>query len=201
MFTHKIHDDENLLQIYRKHEITLVPKVLQIFVLIFIPWFFGLKYNFVFASQAHVKIFLAWTILVAFYALHAFMLWAINVYMLTTKRLLHIQHTGFFKKFVTETPLDRILNVSFSTSGFFSTIFHYGDVHVQIVGLEHPIVLNSVPNPSDVKDFIWKLHHTYGGDQKITYTQPEIVSVDKEIPYAPRMAPRIIRKDKNGKIL
>lgn len=201
MFTHKIHEDENLLQIYRKHEMTLVPKILQVFVLIFVPWYFGLKYDWVFASPTHTKIFGAWTLLVAAYAFHVFLIWAINVYMVTTKRLLHIQHTGLFKKYVTETPLDRILNVGFSTTGVFSTLFHYGDVFVQVVGIEHPLVLKSVPNPSDVKDFIWKLHHSYGGDQKITYTQPEIAPLGKEIPYAPRMTPKIIRKNKNEKVL
>src|SRR5258708_32662109 len=104
-----------------------------------------------------------------------------------------------FKKYVGETALDRVLNVSFSTTGFISTLFHYGDVHVQVVGIEHPLVLKSVPNPGDVKDFIWKLHHNYGGDQKITYTQPEIAPAGQEIPYAPRLSPKIIRKNKDEK--
>ncbi|GAC1412704.1 MAG: hypothetical protein NVSMB66_2510 [Candidatus Doudnabacteria bacterium] len=196
MFTHQIHDDENLLEIYRKHELTLVPKILQVFILIFIPWFLGLKYNFVFSSSIHTEIFLVWTILVAIFTIHIFLIWSINVYMVTTKRLLHIAHTGLFQKLVSETPLDRILNVSFRTTGLFSTIFRYGDVLVQIVGLDHPLVLKDVPNPVQVKDFIWKMHLEYGGDQKITYTQPEIAPVDKHIPYAPHIEGKIIVKKK-----
>ncbi len=177
MFTHQIHDDENLLQAYRKHEITLVPKVLEIFILIFIPWFFGLKYSFVFSSRAHTNIFLLWTLIVAIFALHTFLVWTINVYLVTSKRLLHIAHTGLFKKMVTETPLDRILNVSFRTSGILSTIFRYGDVLVQIVGLDHPLVLKSVPNPSAVKDFIWKMHLEYGGIGNLAFNKPQISKV------------------------
>jgi hypothetical protein len=196
MFTHQIHDDENLLEVYRKHELTLVPKIFQVFILIFIPWFFGLKYDFIFSSKFHTQLFLAWTILIGFFAVHIFLVWSINVYMVTSKRLLHIAHTGLFKKMVSETPLDRILNVSFQTTGIFSTLFRYGDVLVQVVGLDHPLVLKAVPNPSTVKDFIWKIHLEYGGDQKITYTQPEIARADANIPYAPNIEPKILVKRK-----
>ena len=177
MFTHQIHDDEQLLQAYRKHEITLVPKVLEIFILIFIPWFLGLKYQFVFSSRAHTDIFLVWTLLVAFFAAHTFLVWTINVYLVTSKRLLHIAHSGLFKKTVTETPLDRILNVGFRTTGILSTVFRYGDVLVQIVGLDHPLVLKDVPNPSAVKDFIWKLHLENGGPDNLIYNKPQVAKV------------------------
>jgi len=197
MFKHQLHDDETLLQVYRKHEITLVPKVLQIFVLIFVPWYIGLKYDFIFSSRSHQIIFLIWTLLVAVFALNVFLLWSINVYIVTSKRLLHIRHTGLFKKMVNETPLDRILNVSFSTKGIFSTLFNYGDVFVQIVGLEHSLILQDVPQPLKVKDFIWEIHHTYGGDQKITYTSPEIAPVDKHIVYAPKIEAQIIKKKRS----
>lgn len=196
MFKHQLHDDETLQQVYRKHEVTLVPKVFEIFLLIFVPWFLGLKYDFIFSSRLHTIIFLLWTLLVAIYTLNVFLLWSINVYIVTSKRLLHIKHTGIFKKLVNETPLDRILNVSFSTKGVFSTMFDYGDVFVQIVGLDHPLVLTEIPMPSKVKDLIWQMHLTYGGEQKITYTTPEIAPVDKHIPYAPRLEPKILVRPK-----
>lgn len=179
MFSLKLHSDEQLLAVYRKHEVTLVPKVLQIFVFIFIPWFFGLKYEYVFSSPDHTKIFIAWTLLVAFFALHAFIVWSINVYIVTTKRLVHIVHTGLFKKTVVETPLDRILNVSFRTTGILSTLFNYGDVLVEVVGLDHSLILKAIPGPSKVKDFIWKIHLEYGASSstKTAYTQPEFAKV------------------------
>ncbi len=75
-------------------------------------------------------------------------------------------------------------------------MFGYGDVFVQVVGLDHPLVLKNVPQPSDVKDFIWQIHLSYGGDQKITFTKPEIAPVEKYIPYAPKMDPQLIVKNK-----
>ena len=58
-----------------------------------------------------------------------------NYYMLTSRRLLHVYREGLFNKHVNETYLDRILNVSFKTTGFISTIFEYGDVSVKAVGM------------------------------------------------------------------
>lgn len=197
MFTHQLHHDENLLQLYRKHEITLLPKILEIFILLFVPWYLGLKYDFIFSSPTHAKIFLIWTILVAVFALYVFLVWAINAYIVTSKRLLHISHSGLFKKVVHETPLDRILNVSFRTTGIISTLFRYGDVMVQVVGLDEPLVLEKVPNPSTVKDFIWSMHLEYGGEQKITYTKPEIAPVEKEVPYAPHIQQKIVKPKRN----
>src|SRR3546814_4664852 len=65
-----------------------------------------------------------------------------------SKRLVHILHTGLFKKTVVETPLDRILNVSFRTTGILSTLFNYGDVLVEVVGLDHSLILKAIPGPS-----------------------------------------------------
>ena len=196
MFTQRIHPNEELLEVYRKHELILLPKIIEIFLLIFIPWYLGIKYGFVFESSAHTKIFLLATFAVGLYAAYIFIVWTVNQYLVTTKRLIHITQSGLFKKLVTETPLDRILNVSFRTTGILSTIFGYGDVLVQIVGLEEPLVLRDVPRPSEVKDFLWKMHSEYSGEQKITYTTPEIASVDTYIPYAPSVQEQKINKRK-----
>jgi len=197
MFSYNLHENEKLLQIYRRHETTLVPKVLQIFALTFIPWYLGLRYQFVFSTPGHQRLFLLWTLLVGVYAIHTFMIWTINVYIVTDKRLLHIEHDTIFKKTVLETPLDRILNVSFRTTGFFSTLFHFGDVLVQVVGLDQPLIMQNVPSPAHVKDFLWKMHSEFSGEQKVTYTQPEIAPVDQDIPYAPNMPKKVINKKRN----
>lgn len=196
MFSYKLHPDEQLLELYRKHEITLLPKVFEVFVLLFVPWYLGLKYDFIFSTSWHAQVFLIWNLILAVFAAHFFLVWNYNVYIISSKRLIHIAHKSIFKKNVNETPLDRILNVSFRTTGLFSTIFGYGDVLVQVVGLDQPLILEKVPNPSEVKDFLWQKHLEYGGEQKITYTQPEIAPTDKYIPYAPNIEPGKIVKSK-----
>lgn len=184
-YKRQIHQDEKVLAIYRKHRVTLTPQILQYLILLLIPWYLGMKYEFILSETWHTSLFLAWTILIGVLLIRALLLYLKNVYIVTNKRLLHIEHNGLMKKYVIETPLDRILNVSYRTTGLTSTLSHYGDVLVQVVGLEEPLVLKHIPNPAKVKDFIWKMHQEFAGEQKLTYTKPEIVAVDRELPYAP----------------
>jgi hypothetical protein len=171
---HTLHENEQELQTYRRHELTLAPVVLQVFALIFIPWYFGIEYNFVFSAPLHTDLFFLGTLAVAAYTLQRFVIWYLDYYVVTSERLLHIQHINAFNRTVTETSLDRILNVSYKTTGFFSTLFHYGDVHVQAVGMDQPFLVESVSEPEKVKDFIWAEHLKHGGGTHITYTKPAI---------------------------
>lgn len=159
---HGLHENEKELCVYRKHEITLLPRLFEIFVVLFVPWFFGLKYDFAFSSPTWTKVYFVFSGVVLVYLLRYLLLWRMNIYLFTDKRLLYIYHPRIFKKIVTETPLDRILNVSFRTKGIISTIFHFGDVLVQVVGLDQPLVFKDIPEPEQVKDFIWKLHLEFG---------------------------------------
>ena len=80
-----------------------------------------------------------YTVAVAWWLAWKFILWYLNVYIVTTARFIEIQREDLFQKEVLETPLERILNVSFRTTGLFSVVFGYGDVLVQVVGLGEPM--------------------------------------------------------------
>jgi len=157
---HKLHEDEQFLVSYRKNDMTFMPMVIEVFVLIFVPWYFGVKYNFIFSSHLHSNLMLVWILFVTIFACRRFYMWYMDYYMLTTERLLHIYHLGLFKKHVDETYLNRILNVNFKTTGFISTLFEYGDVSIKIAGIEEQMTIKSVSNPESVKDNIWNMHLT-----------------------------------------
>jgi hypothetical protein len=171
---HTLRENEQELQVYRKHELTLAPVVLQVFALIFIPWYFGIEYDFISSAPWHADLFFIGTLAVAGYALQRFVIWYMDYYVVTSERLQHIQHQNAFKRTVTETSLDRILNVSYKTTGFFSTLFHYGDVSIQAVGMDQPFLIEAVPDPEKVKDYIWAEHLKHGGGTHITYTKPAV---------------------------
>lgn len=160
MFRKKFREGEKVVEYYRKHEFTLLPKIIQCFFLLYIPWYLGLRYEFVFSNSVHTRIFIIWTLIVIAIFLRAFLVWRMNVYYLTNERLLHIEHEkgSLFKKTVSEATLFGIQNVSFKTTGFLSSIFRYGDVIVQPEGFSSVLVLKQVPNPAKIKDVIWNLH-------------------------------------------
>jgi hypothetical protein len=67
-----------------------------------------------------------------------------------------------------ETPLERILNVSFQIKGFWQSLFRFGTVEVQAAGLTNPLTLKNVSQPDKVKDFLWKVHNQHSGGDILT---------------------------------
>lgn len=171
--------------VYHKHKVTLLPKFLKALIALILPWFFLYKYGLLTSNSIVGPILLLWTFVIVAYVTHIYTLWKLNVYFVTTKRLVHIQHENVFKKFQVETPIERILNVSYKIPGASASMLHYGDVLVQVVGVNDPLILKKVPRPEDVKDFIWQTHLQHG-NQKVTYTQPEIIDRDANLSYSPR---------------
>ncbi len=146
---------ERLLNRYRRSGFVLVKPLLLAVIVVAAPWYFLAKYGL---WRDYAGLLYLWTVLVAFTTLRALFIWHLNQYLITDKRLVKIAHVGVFKKFVVETPLERILNVSYKTTGLGSVLGHFGDVEVQVVGLVEPIILERINYPARIKDYLWQLH-------------------------------------------
>ena len=154
MFSLDLQPNEKLFRIYRQTEWALAKPILIIFVALYVPWFL-LAHAGLFADWA--KAFLLWTILLLLYGVYHYLLWLANSYVVTDQRLVIVRYLSLFKKQVTESPLNRIQNISYSTTGFFSSLLNYGNVQVRIAGLDEPLVLKRLRKPENLKTFLWAL--------------------------------------------
>jgi hypothetical protein len=176
-----LHPGEQLLYTYHESEIVLAKPVLIIFLALYVPWFFALKYDL--AAQYRSLLFL-WTVVIFLYAAREYIMWSLNRYIITTQRLIRLHHYGVFKKIVIETPLERILNVSYKTTGIRSAVFRYGDVEVQVVGLMEPIILKNIKHPQHIKDYLWQMHQQRAKEQPADgYTNEHIARLQEEAGY------------------
>ncbi len=156
MFKFKLRENEKVVKLYRQTEAVLFKPALIIFVLIYFPWYFLLKYEL---AGDYRRLILSWTILVLLYALNEYLLWLTNAYVVTDQRLVMIHYRNLMDKKLWETPLHQVLNVSFSIKGFWQSLFNFGTVEVRVRGLPtEPLMLKNVAHPAEVKDFIWKIH-------------------------------------------
>ncbi|MBI5530938.1 MAG: PH domain-containing protein [Candidatus Doudnabacteria bacterium] len=155
MFKFDLLENEKLVANYRQTEAVLFKPVLLVFILIYGPWYFLLKYEL---AASYDRLLLFWTFLVLIYAINKYALWLLNVYLITSKRIIIINYKNIFNKQVLESPLERILNISFTVKGFWASLFSFGSVEVQVAGLPEPMIIKKVAHPSEVKDFLWKLH-------------------------------------------
>ena len=155
MFKFNLHPGEKVLQTYRQAEIILVRPVLIVFILIYAPWAFLIKYDLI---RQSTRWLLLWTALVVLYAFYKYLLWLINAYIVTDKRLISVHYLSLVHKVVLETPLDRIQNISFETKGLWRSLLKVGNVVVQVASLNQPMLLINLKNPDSVKDLLWKVH-------------------------------------------
>ncbi len=150
-----LHDEEHIRRLFRQTKLVLAKPGLIALVSLYIPWSLVIRYE---VTDNAGRILWLWSALVAGYFLRSVALWWRIKYIITNQRLTKIFHDGLFRKIVIETPLDRILNVSFKTTGFFSSLMRFGDVEVQVVGLMEPVILRNVRHPGQLKDYLWEAH-------------------------------------------
>ena len=158
MFKFDLLPGESVKEIFRQTEAVLFKPVLIVFCLIYFPWYFLLTYDL---ATSYLRLLGFWTILVLLYAVYKFLLWRLNVYILSDRRLVVVSYLGLMEKKVSETHLDKILNVGFTSRGFWQAIFQFGNVEVQVPGLLNALVLKNISNPSKIKDALWQAHANF----------------------------------------
>lgn len=174
-----LHDDEELFAVYHQTLHVLAKHFGIALAVILIPGIPLVRYGLF--GQYRGLYFLLVLIAFAYFAKHL-TIWFLNSYIITSHRLIKISHEGLFKKLILETPLDRILNVSYKTTGIASSIFGYGDVEVQVVGLMEPMILKHIGQPAQIKDYLWKAHLEFSG-KRATFDAEKISHIQQQIGY------------------
>lgn len=151
MFNFDLREDERVLAMYRKAEALLIKPALYVAVLMYVPWTFLLKYELAYQYRWWLLIL---TIIVVLYAIHAYVVWLLNVSLLTDRRLVVVTYHTLFHKEVREAELAQITNVSFISKGMTAFALGLGTVEVYIRHQNTPLVITHLKNPDRVKDAI-----------------------------------------------
>lgn len=172
-------ENESILHTYHQTPLVLAKVSFIIIVLVALP-FLILWHNSLLGQ--YDRLLIAWAIIVFIATIRHWVIWLLNTYIITDKRLIKISHEGLFKKLVLETPLDRILNISFKTTGISSSLFNYGDVEVQVVGLMEPMILANISSPAEIKDYLWQVHNKFIGKEG-QYSKDKIEHLQESTGY------------------
>ncbi len=174
-------DNERIRQIYRQTPVILIHSAGVALVGIILVGYLIIRFS---ARGILLGVLAAIIVFLLGYALKKFMIWRLNQYVVTNQRLLYYAHTGLFSQSVTETPHERILNVSYKHEGIFSALFGYGDVIVQIVGLMDPIVIKNISEPMEIKDYLWEMHKRIAKDQGgVVYASTDATHLQEQVGY------------------
>ena len=104
-----------------------------------------------------------------------FVVWTnyyLDVWVVTTHRIVDIEQFGLFSRDVSEFRLDRVQDITIEVKGVLPTLLNFGDLHVQTAGMMRELKIKHVHDPYEVKNRIIREHdkavqkahdHNHGG--------------------------------------
>lgn len=147
---------EKVVIFMRQHFVVNIPWVFATLLLLIapltiIPFFFMLvPLPIVLPASYKLVGLLFWYVGTMGYALLNFIHWYYNIYIVTTERVIDIDFIQLLYKKFSEARLDKIEDVTFTSSGFFAAVFNFGDVAIQTAGEAREFMFESIPKPSTV---------------------------------------------------
>ena len=168
----KLEDDERVIATVRKHWWVIFLHLLSIAVMAWSPLLIYLFITQINLSLGTIDIS---TILVDygvhlffFYTVWIFINWVIlfnawtdyylDLWVVTTKRLISIDQRGLFSRLVASFRLDRLQDVNIEISGVIPTFLNFGTIEAQTAGGEanHEFRSHNMPDPRGLKAIIVK---------------------------------------------
>jgi len=88
---------------------------------------------------------------------HAWLDYYLDIWIVTSHRVINIEQKGLFNRFIAEHKLFRIQDVVSKQQGMLPTLLNYGEVHIQTAGSEKTVVFEQVSRPHYVAQETIKL--------------------------------------------
>jgi len=157
--------DEKIIKVIRRDLFILCKKIILFVLLLILPLLFS---YFLFAFQPDLlagslaqAIFVlgasAYFLFIWLFFFFSFIDYYLDVWIITSERIIDIEQQGFFSRIISEEKLFRIQDVTSEMRGVIPTIMKYGEVLVQTAGTQERFHFYQVPNPDDIRDTIIKL--------------------------------------------
>ncbi|HCC83972.1 TPA: hypothetical protein DEP96_03945 [Candidatus Uhrbacteria bacterium] len=113
----------------------------------------------------------------------------LDVWIVTTERVINIEQHGLFSRTVSELRLNQVQDITSETSGFLGTFLTYGNVFIQTAAERERFQFKNIDNPDDVKLTIAKLvaeaKHRRGDASVINHEEREERVPSDAIPSEP----------------
>jgi hypothetical protein len=151
---------EKVVMILRRHYFTILYPLSFILLLAFIPLAVQAAFETEIAMR-NLGSFLSlasalWYLFLWLTAFYIITLYALNIVIITDRRLIENEQHAFFHRKVSELHLYRVQDIAVRTHGLIETLFSFGDVAVQSAASEREFIFRRVPHPEIAKDAIMK---------------------------------------------
>jgi len=78
----------------------------------------------------------------------------LDYWIITNQKTIHAELKGIFSREIISVNHDKIQDITVEIQGFFPTLFHFGDLHIQTAGEFRELIFEEIPEPEKTKDII-----------------------------------------------
>lgn len=159
-----LQNDEQVFLKTRKHWFLILRDALGLLLIYLAPFLFFFWYSAFIAPsggalsgvEPELLLFAGalWSLFIWMKLFSIFSNYFLDIWIVTDRRLIHIDQEHFFSRSVSTLRLERVQDVSVEVRGFFATILGYGDIHVQTAGQEAAFESEGIPSPERVKTVV-----------------------------------------------
>jgi uncharacterized membrane protein YdbT with pleckstrin-like domain len=160
-------EHEKVVRVVRKHWFVLFAEIFSIVCVWLLPaplygalllWLHGsVALPTLLTEPRAIAFFYAlWTLIFGSAFFHRFTDYFLDVWVITSERIIAIDQHGLFKRSVASFRLDRLQNLDVDINGFIATMFDFGTLRVETAGHdeEKDFVIRGIGKPRDVKSAI-----------------------------------------------
>jgi membrane protein YdbS with pleckstrin-like domain len=150
--------DEKIILFVRPHLITNLKWFLLAILMALTPpfAFIFLDFSFVPFNFRFIGL-LTWYLLTFAFAFERFLVWFFNAEIVTNKRIIDVNIPSILFRDITQTPLEKIQDITAETAGLMRSLLAFGDVRVQTAGSVPEIKFEAVSNPNKVSQILTEL--------------------------------------------
>ncbi len=150
--------NEKIISLIHRHWFNILVQYIPVFGLlsamilsiIFYPYIFSDFSN----DSARILFYFLQSLFLLLMWIYGFVIWFdyyLDVWIITTERVVNVEQKGLFSRKVSELKYGHIQDVSTSVKGFFPTILNFGDINVQTAAEQSHFTFLSVGNPYAIK--------------------------------------------------
>jgi uncharacterized membrane protein YdbT with pleckstrin-like domain len=78
----------------------------------------------------------------------------LDVWIITTERIVAIDQRGLFKRSIASVRLERLQNLDVTINGIIATMLDFGTLRVESAAHDHDFVIRGIPSPREIKSLI-----------------------------------------------
>ena len=170
----KLEDDEEAVQVYRRHFFSQIRYVLVFLILLLLPFF--LMFPLFQQHLPGVIVFFLLLFVAVLYGFRRLFIWRQGIFIISSKRVIDIDQRGFLHKTVTECDLSASQDVSHSQRGLRQTLLHLGNLEIQTDGYDSDIEMPDIFEPEKAQKFLRSLKDTKHKDKE-SITMSEALAI------------------------